>query len=67
MMTWTQLSLHGFKERFFSNRMKILWPLLSMFILGAAWGLSDPNIRLPAQIPLDSAYSILYVSSAFIL
>ena len=30
-------------------------------------GAFRPKHTLPAQIPLDSAYSILYVSSAFIL
>ena len=61
------LANHCFKARFKANRMKVLWPLLILFILGSAWGLSDINANILGGIEVDSAYTVLYISSAFIL
>ena len=55
------------KERISAGRMMVIWPLLTIFILFASWGLSDPNLNLPASIVVDSAYDVMYVASAFIL
>ncbi len=67
MRTTILLANHCFRARLKANRMKVLWPLLILFIIGAAWGLSDSNASLPGGIQVDSAYAVLYVSSAFIL
>ena len=37
------LGWHIMKERMGAGRMMVIWPLLTIFILFASWGLSDPN------------------------
>ena len=49
------------------GRMMVIWPLLAMFILFSSWGLSDPKVNLPASIVIDSAYDVMFVSTAFII
>ena len=61
------LGWHIMKERLGAGRMMVIWPLLTIFILFASWGLSDPKANLPASIVVDSAYDVMYVASAFIL
>ncbi len=61
------LANHCFKARLKANRMKVLWPLLVLFIIGSAWGLSDINANIPGGIEINSPYAVLYISSAFIL
>ena len=52
-----------------SLRMTVLMPLLALFIVGSAWGLSDAGTDLPMLIEaptaslLDGAYLVLYVAS----
>ena len=50
-----------------STRMVILLPLLTLFILGACWGLSDPDATLPASISANTPFEVLFVASLFIL
>ena len=53
--------------------MTVLMPLLALFIVGSAWGLSDAGTDLPMLIEaptaslLDGAYLVLYVASVFTL
>ena len=61
------LGWHIMKERLGAGRMMVIWPLLTIFILFASWGLSAPKANLPASIVVDSAYDVMYVASAFIL
>ena len=48
-------------------RMMVIWPLLAIFILFSSWGLSDPKATLPADIVVDSAYDVMFTSTAFII
>lgn len=50
-----------------SPRMFVLTPFLLLFILGASWGLSDPNVELPATIVADTPYEVLFLVSMFVL
>ena len=61
------LGLHIMKERLTAGRMMVIWPLLAMFILFSSWGLSDPKVNLPSSIVIDSAYDVMFVSTAFII
>lgn len=61
------LSLHIMKERLSAGRMLVIWPLLAMFILFSSWGLSDPKANLPGGLIIDSAYDVMYASTAFIV
>ena len=49
------------------TRTVVALPLLLLAIPGSAWGLSDPNTTLPADIPLDTPMQMLFVSSLFVL
>ena len=66
-MSSFRLGWHIMKERLTAGRMMVIWPLLTIFILFASWGLSDPKVNLPASIVVNSAYDVMYVASAFIL
>jgi hypothetical protein len=55
------------KELLFSNRTKIMLPILLLFIPGFAWGFSDPQIVLPGGVQPDTAMEILYYTSIGIL
>ncbi len=61
------LGVQIMKERLTAGRMMVIWPLLAMFILFSSWGLSDPKANLPASIVIDSAYDVMFVSTAFII
>ena len=61
------LGVQIMKERLTAGRMMVIWPLLAMFILFSSWGLSDPKVNLPASIMIDSAYDVMFVSTAFII
>ncbi len=37
------------EQRALSLRMLIMAPLLTLFILGACWGISDPDASLPSS------------------
>lgn len=56
-----------FKKNFVSLRMCVLFPLLLLFILGAAWGFSDPDAKLPANIQINSPFDVLFLTSLFVL
>ena len=66
-MSAVALSWHIMKERLLAGRMMVIWPLLAMFILFSSWGLSDPKANIPGNIVIDSAYDVMYVSTAFIV
>ncbi len=66
-MSAYRLGLHIMKERLTAGRMMVIWPLLAMFILFSSWGLSDPKANLPSSIVIDSAYDVMFVSTAFII
>ena len=66
-MSAVRLSIHIMKERLIAGRMMVIWPLLAIFILFSSWGLSDPKANLPASIVIDSAYDVMFVSTAFII
>ena len=66
-MKSTNLGFIIFKERILASRMMVIWPLLAIFILFSSWGLSDPKANLPADIIVDSAYDVMFTSTAFII
>lgn len=55
------------KERLCAGRMLVIWPLLAIFILFSSWGLSDPKANLPSELVIDSAYDVMFASTAFIV
>ena len=55
------------KQRISAGRMLVIWPLLAMFILFSTWGLSDPKVNLPSEIMIDSAYDVMFTSTAIIV
>ena len=66
-MSAFKLGLHIMKQRLSAGRMLVIWPLLAMFILFSSWGLSDPEANLPAELVIDSAYDVMFASTAFII
>ena len=66
-MSELTLSWHIMRERLSAGRMLVIWPLLAMFILFSSWGLSDPKANLPAELVIDSAYDVMFASTAFII
>lgn len=62
-----RLAMMIFRERFKAGRMMIIWPLLFVFIIFSTWGLSDPKANLPISLTIDSAYDVMYASTAFII
>ncbi|HIG20430.1 MAG: hypothetical protein CXT67_06500 [Methanobacteriota archaeon] len=63
------LSLSWFEARqhFRSPRMLALIALLTLFIGGGSWGLSDPNSTVTAQLQMDTPYEVLFLVSLFVL
>ncbi len=61
------LAFDDLGQRTRSLRMLILAPLLTLFILGSCWGLSDPDAILPSTITADTPYEVLFLASLFIL
>jgi len=55
------------KELLYSNRTKIMFPILLLFIPGFAWGFSDPQVVLPGGVQPETAMEILYYTSIGIL
>ncbi|HIF46104.1 MAG TPA: hypothetical protein EYQ73_04815 [Candidatus Poseidoniales archaeon] len=55
------------RDRLKAGRMMVIWPLLAMFIIFSSWGLSDPKANLPVSLTIDSAYDVMYASTAFII
>jgi len=60
------LGLHIMKQRLSAGRMLVIWPLLAMFILFSSWGLSDPKANILGGLVIDSAYDVMFASTAFI-
>lgn len=50
-------------ERLLSVRLKIMVPILLLFIPGMAWGFADPDILLPGGHRPDTAMEILFYAS----
>lgn len=51
------------RERLGSIRLKIMWPILLLFLPGMAWGFSDPNIVLPGGHQPDTSMEVLFYAS----
>jgi len=51
------------KERLSGVRLKIMLPILLLFLPGMAWGFSDPNIILPGGHQPDTAMEVLFYAS----
>ena len=51
------------RERLASIRLKIMLPILLLFLPGMAWGFSDPNIVLPGGHQPDTAMEVLFYAS----
>ena len=51
------------KERLAGIRLKIMLPILLLFLPGMAWGFSDPNIVLPGGHQPDTAMEVLFYAS----
>lgn len=50
-------------ERLAGIRLKIMLPILILFMPGLAWGFSDPNIVLPGGHQPDTAMEVLFYAS----
>ena len=50
-------------ERLAGIRLKIMLPILLLFMPGLAWGFSDPNIVLPGGHQPDTAMEVLFYAS----
>ena len=50
-------------ERLKSIRLKVMLPILMLFMPGLAWGFSDPNIVLPGGHQPDQAMDCLLYTS----
>ncbi len=50
-------------ERLAGIRLKIMMPILLLFLPGMAWGFSDPNIVLPGGHRPDTAMEVLFYAS----
>jgi ABC-type transport system involved in multi-copper enzyme maturation permease subunit len=51
------------RERLAGIRLKIMLPILLLFMPGLAWGFSDPNIVLPGGHQPDTAMEVLFYAS----
>ncbi len=50
-------------ERLSGLRLKLMMPILLLFMPGLAWGFSDPNIVLPGGHQPDNAMEVLFYAS----
>ena len=50
-------------ERLAGIRLKVMLPILILFLPGLAWGFSDPNIVLPGGHQPDTAMEVLFYAS----
>jgi ABC-type transport system involved in multi-copper enzyme maturation permease subunit len=55
------------RQHFRSPRMFALVALLTLFIGGGSWGLSDPSSTVTARLQIDTAYEVLFLVSLFVL
>ena len=51
------------RERLSGVRIKIMLPILVLFLPGMAWGFSDSNIVLPGGHQPDTAMEVLFYAS----
>ncbi len=51
------------KDRISNVRLKVMLPILLLFLPGLAWGFSDPNIVLPGGHQPDTAMEVLFYAS----
>lgn len=51
------------RDRLAGIRLKIMMPILLLFLPGMAWGFSDPNIVLPGGHRPDTAMEVLFYAS----
>ncbi len=51
------------RERLAGIRLKIMMPIILLFLPGMAWGFSDPNIVLPGGHRPDTAMEVLFYAS----
>lgn len=51
------------RERLAGVRLKIMLPILLLFLPGMAWGFSDPNIVLPGGHRPDTSMEVLFYAS----
>ena len=51
------------RERLAGIRLKMMLPILLLFLPGMAWGFSDPNIVLPGGHRPDTAMEVLFYAS----
>lgn len=51
------------KDRLSNVRLKVMLPILLLFLPGLAWGFSDPNIVLPGGHQPDTAMEVLFYAS----
>lgn len=51
------------KERLSNIRLKVMLPILLLFLPGLAWGFSDPNIVLPGGHQPDTSMEVLFYAS----
>lgn len=61
------LGVHIMKERLTAGRMMVIWPLFAIIILFSTWGLTDENASISAGYDIDSAYDVLFLSTAFVI
>ena len=50
-------------DRLSNIRLKVMLPILLLFLPGLAWGFSDPNIVLPGGHQPDTAMEVLFYAS----
>jgi len=50
-------------DRLANIRLKVMLPILLLFLQGLAWGFSDPNIVLPGGHQPDTAMEVLFYAS----
>ena len=63
-MSSFRLGWHIMKERLTAGRMVVIWILLTILVLFASWGFTDSNLNLTSNYQIDSAYDVLFVSTA---
>ena len=58
------LGWHIMNERLTAGRMAVIWVLLTILVVFASWGFTDSNLNLTSNYQIDSAYDVLFVSTA---
>ena len=58
------LGWHIMSERLTAGRMAVIWVLLAILVLFASWGFTDSNLNLTSNYQIESAYDVIFVSTA---